>query len=309
MSFRRFLNSRLWPGARRSGEFNEGQLMRSFEETKLLLGKVLSCDVKTKSAVTNLADVEFKVFSQFGDDGIIQYLIHKLQIKNKFFVEFGVENYRESNTRFLLQNDNWQGLVMDCSADDINEIRNQWYFWRHSLRAQCEFVTRDNIEDLLGQAGVSEDIGLMHIDIDGNDYWVWESITNIHPVIVIMEYNSLFGANRSITTPYSKTFDRFQYHYSGLLFGASLAALIDQGARKGYAFVGCNSAGNNAYFVRLDQVGDLPVKSLSEGYVESSFRQYRDENGELTYLSNADSISAMRGVLVYNVESNETEVF
>jgi hypothetical protein len=309
MSFRRFLNSRLWPVARSSGEFKEGQLMRSIEETKLLLGQILSRDVKTKSAITNLSQVEFKVFSQFGDDGIIQYLIHKLQIENKFFVEFGVEDYRESNTRFLLQNDNWQGLVMDCSAGNVNEIRNQWYFWRHSLLARCEFVTKDNINDLLGQAEVVEDTGLMHIDIDGNDYWVWEAITDIHPVIVIMEYNSLFGANRSITTPYYEAFDRFQYHHSGLLFGASLAALIDQATRKGYAFIGCNSAGNNAYFVRLDQVADLPVKSLSEGYVESSFRQHRDELGELTYLSNAEAISAMRGVLVYNVETNETEIF
>jgi len=309
MSFRRFLKSRLWPVARCSGEFQEGQLMQSIDETKLLLGKVLSGGVKSKSVISNLSDVEFKVFSQFGDDGIIQYLIHKLQIRNRFFVEFGVEDYRESNTRFLLQNDNWQGLVMDCSADHVNAIKNQWYFWRHSLQARCEFVTRDNINKLLGQAGVTEDIGLMHIDIDGNDYWVWESITGIHPVIVIMEYNSLFGANKSITTPYSETFDRFQYHHSGLLFGASLAALIDQGTRKGYAFVGCNSAGNNAYFVRLDQVADLPVKSLSEGYVESAFRQHRDEQGELTYLSNADSLSEMRGVPVYNLETQEIEGF
>jgi hypothetical protein len=170
-------------------------------------------------------------------------------------------------------------------------------------------VTRDNIDDILRRAGVSEDIGLLHIDIDGNDYWVWESITAIRPVIVILEYNSLFGADRSITTPYIENFNRYRYHHSGLLFGASLGALIEQCDRKGYAFIGCNSAGNNAYFIRLDQVADLPVKSLSEGYVESTFRQHRDEHGDLTYCSNAEAISAMRGIPVYNVETNEIEDF
>ncbi len=309
MSVRQFFNSRLWPVARCRGEFQEGQLIQSFEETKLLLGRVLSGDVKSKSTITNLSEVEFRIFSQFGDDGIIQYLVNRLPITNKFFIEFGVQNYREANTRFLMQNDDWNGLVMDCSSDDVNDIRNQWYFWRHSLEARCEFVTRDNINDILRQAGVSEDIGLLHIDIDGNDYWVWESITDVHPVIVIMEYNSLFGADRSITTPYIETFDRYKYHHSGLLFGASLAALIEQGTRKGYAFIGCNSTGNSAYFIRLDQVADLPVKSLPEGYVESSFRQHRDEHGDLTYYSNADAISEMRGIPVYNVETNEIENF
>jgi len=309
MSFRQFLKSRLCQVVRSCGEFQEGQLMQSVEETKLLLGKVLSDNVKRKSEIANLAEVEFRIFSQFGDDGIIQFIVNKLKISNKFFVEFGVENFREANTRFLLQNDNWGGLVMDCSEDHVNEIQNQWYFWRHSLEARSEFVTRENINNILRQAGVSEDIGLMHIDIDGNDYWVWEAITEIHPVIVIMEYNSLYGAERRITTPYEEDFDRYRYHYSGLFFGASLAALIEQGSRKGYAFVGCNSAGNNAYFIRVDQIADLPVKSLSEGYVESSFRQHRDEDGELTFLSNADAISAMRGVLVYNIDTNETEIF
>ena len=309
MIFQQLLNLPLRLKERRRNAVPEDRLIRSLEETKLLLGKLLSGQVTTRPAVTNLAAVEFSVFSQFGDDGIIQYLTHKLQIENRFFVEFGVEDYREANTRFLLQNDNWAGLVMDCSADHVNDIRNQWYYWRHALAACCEFVTRDNINAILDREGVSGDIGLLHIDIDGNDYWVWESIADIHPVIVIMEYNSLFGPKRSITTPYIETFGRFRYHHSGLFFGASLAALIEQGTRKGYALIGCNSAGNNAYFIRRDHLGDIPEKSLSEGYVESTFRQHRDEDGELTYLSNADAISAMRGVPVYNLETHEIEDF
>ena len=68
----------------------------------------------------DLNDYEFKVSSQWGEDGIIQHLINKIEIKNKVFFEFGVENYTESNTRFLLHNNNWKGLVIDGSVENIS---------------------------------------------------------------------------------------------------------------------------------------------------------------------------------------------
>lgn len=141
-----------------------------FEETKLLLDKILADSVANRHHVTDLSQIEFRAFSQFGDDGIIQYLISKLNPEVPFFVEFGVQNYREANTRFLLQNNNWRGLIIDSSQNDINAIKNDWYYWRHSLTALCEYVTKDNINNLLLRSGVQGEIGLLHIDIDGNDY-------------------------------------------------------------------------------------------------------------------------------------------
>ena len=125
-----------------------------------------------------------KVFSQFGDDGIIQYLIQHLQVQPQSFVEFGVENYSEANTRFLLLNDNWRGLVLDGSEDSLEALRSEDIYWRHDLTAVAAFIDRDNINGLLARNGFSGRLGLLSIDIDGNDYWVWERIDCVTPSLV-----------------------------------------------------------------------------------------------------------------------------
>ena len=96
--------------------------LKQQENHLLLLGKFLSKDYKNKK-IDSIEETEFKVFSQFGEDGIIQYLIQNLDIKEKTFCEFGVEDYRESNTRFLLMNNYWTGLVLDGSKSNINKIK------------------------------------------------------------------------------------------------------------------------------------------------------------------------------------------
>ena len=204
----------------------------------LLLGRLLSEKVCNIQDIQSLPDVEFKVFSQFGDDGIIQYLINKLQIKNRTFVEFGVSDYFESNTRFLLLKDNWSGLIMDGSDYNINFIKKSDYYWRHDLTAVSNFVTRENINDLILQNEYKGEIGLLHVDLDGNDYWVWEKIDVVDPILVIMEYNSVFGPERNISVPYQENFVRTKAHSSNLYWGASLGALCNLAEKKGYYFIG-----------------------------------------------------------------------
>ncbi len=231
-----------------------------------------------------LQDYEFKAFSQWGEDGIIQFLIRRVKIDRKIFVEFGVENYLESNTRFLLQNDRWSGLVIDGSPDNIRYIKQDPIYWGYNLKADCAFVNRDNINELLISNGISGDIGLLSIDIDGVDYWVWEVINCITPRIVICEYNSFFGCDRKVTIPYDKEFSRRTAHFSNTYWGASIAALAHLASLKGYALVGSNSAGNNVFFVRNDVVGDLRVYSPVEAYIRAQFRDSRDQHGNLTFL-------------------------
>jgi hypothetical protein len=248
------------------------------------------------------------VFSQFGDDGIVQWLVHNLAFPHETFVEFGVENYRESTTRFLMMNDNWSGFVMDGSQKHVDQIINAEYFWRHALSAQAVFVDKDNINDLLASAKVERDVGILHIDLDGNDYWIWKEIDVITPVVAVLEYNSVFGIERAITVPYDKNFFRTKAHYSNLYWGASLRALHQLSAAKGYAFLGCNSAGNNAYFVRRDKLSDrVREVPLERGYVVSKYRESRNRAGKLTYLMGPDRIEAIRGMPIYNVDTNQLE--
>ena len=280
------------------------------DDVKIIQGRLLAETLVRKRDYDSLADFEFKVFSQFGDDGIIQFLTHNLKLDRKTFIEFGVENYLESNTRFLLQKDNWSGFVMDGSKRNIDQLRLSHLFWKHDLIAQSAFVTKENINDLL--ASIVEGWGgvdLLHVDIDGNDYWIWEAIS-LSPAIVIIEYNSSFGIDRAITIPYEPHFNRTRAHFSNLYWGSSLKALHILAQNKGYAFIGCNSAGNNAYFVRRDFMKE-PVKeaSLKSSYIVSKYRESRDEKGNLTYASGKERAEIIRGMPVFDVELGKVVPF
>ena len=230
-------------------------------------------------------DYEFQVYSQWGEDGLIQYLIDTIIIERPIFVEFGVENYKESNTRFLLVNNNWSGLVIDGSLDNIQSIKKDSIYWRHNLKAECAFITKENINKLIDQNGINGDIGLLSIDVDGNDYWIWDAISVVSPRIVVCEYNSIWGNKKSVTIPYDKEFVRGEAHYSNLYWGASICALNKLAKFKGYSLVGSNRAGNNIFFVRNDLIGELTVISPEMAWVESQFRESRDSDGELTFQS------------------------
>jgi len=245
---------------------------------------------------------EFRVFSQWGEDGIIQSLINSIEIKNEVFVEFGVQNYTESNTRFLLSNNNWSGLVIDSSPDNVRYIKQDQIYWKYNLKAECAFIDKDNINKLLIDSGMIGDIGLLSVDIDGNDYWVWEAIDCITPRIVICEYNSLFGNHRKVTIPYDKSFSRDKAHFSCLYYGASIAALSHLAASKGYVLLGSNSAGNNLIFLRKDLVGDRSTCSPETAYKKPQFRESRDISGNLSYLDFDARLKQISEMPLYDLE-------
>jgi len=153
------------------------------------------------------------------------------------------------------------------------------------LTAVSAFITRENIDGHIKAAGVGGDIGLLSVDIDGNHYWVLQAIESGRPRILVVEYNSVFGPEHAITIPYDPAFVRGKAHPSHLYFGASLRALCLLASAKGYAFVGSNSAGNNAFFVREDLAGALPRPSPQAAWVESRFRDARGARGELLLVS------------------------
>jgi hypothetical protein len=288
-------------------------IVNSKESDKLLFnillqnGRIWSQLLNENKNIKFLREAEFKVFSQWGDDGIIQYLINYLDIVNKIFIEFGVEDYLESNTRFLLINNNWSGLVMDGSETNVSKIKKDEIYWKHDLIAKSAFITAENINQLIDEEGIKGSIGLLHIDIDGNDYWIWKVLKVVDPIIMIVEYNSVFGYERAITIPYKSDFVRTSAHFSNLYAGSSILSLCDLAEDKGYAFIGCNSAGNNAYFIKNEFLKDLKPLTAKEGYVESKFRESRDADGELNYLRNENRLGSIIGMPVYNTRSNKIE--
>lgn len=281
------------------------RVKKELEELKILEAKNLINNFKNLKGIKNFEEIEFKVFSQFGDDGIIQYLIHALDLQTKIFIEFGVGDYTEANTRFLLINNNWKGLIIDSNKGYIDKIKNEEIYWRHDLAAVCSFVTCENINHIFESNGFTGEVGILSIDIDGNDYWVWKEIKTVNPVIVIVEYNSVFGPDFALSIPYSSKFHRTKAHFSNLYWGGSLKALTHLGREKGYYFIGSNSNGNNAYFVRKDKIGKMKRQTVKSGYVVSKFRESRDRKGRLSYISGKERLKVIQNMPIVDIEKNK----
>ena len=280
-------------------------LPKESEKNKVLLAQNVAINKRSLKSIYDFGDVEFSCFSQYGEDGIIDWLLSKLPMIPKKFVEFGVEDYYESNTRLLLQLRNWQGLIMDGSNDFIKDIKAQDISWRHHVDAICAHITKENINSLLEQNGMTGNVGLLSVDIDGNDYHVWKSINIINPAIVVIEYNAIFGDLHSVTIPYRPDFLRTKAHFSNLYFGASLPALISLGKEKGYTFVGTNTIGANAFFIRDDLAPQITLLLDSKSGYPSVFREARDHAGKLLLLGGLKRSETIKDITLFDVKNNK----
>jgi hypothetical protein len=269
------------------------------------LGRI-EARMNASHAASDPREHEFKVYSQWGEDGIIDYLVTRVPLPSKTFVEFGVETYVEANTLFLMKHRHWRGLVIDGSPDNIESIRRGSVLWRYDLHADCSFITRDNINEIIARNGFSGDLGLLSVDIDGNDYWVWEAINVVQPRIVVAEYNSLFGPTALISTPYSPDFYRTTAHPSNMYYGASISALNHLATSRGYSLVAGNSAGNNVFFVRNDVLGDLRVQSPRQAYVRAAFREARSAEGRVELLDFESRFAAIGHLEVVDVVTGQS---
>jgi hypothetical protein len=178
-------------------------------------------------------------------------------------------------------------------------------YWKHSLTAVDDFVTRDNVNQILADNGFVGEIGLLVIDIDGVDYWLWDAIDAVSPKIVICEYNGIFGNDATVTVPYDETFDRTSKHFSWLYAGASLQALRHLGQQKGYSLIGTNCGGNNAFFLRDDVLAGSSVALPENLYRRPMFREARNRDGSLAYVDVAEGIKWIEDLEVFDVEACE----
>jgi hypothetical protein len=271
--------------------------------SNMLIGKQLAEMNRLKKNISILDEVSFPVFSQYGEDGIIQYIISQIEIPNTIFIEFGVENYTESNTRFLLMNNCWSGLVIDGDSRHIRFIKNDIISWKYNISSCHSFITRENINTLISNFTSCSDIGLLSIDIDGNDYWVWDAIEVISPRIIICEYNAALGYTHKVSVPYLAGFEHTTAHFSNLYYGASLAALCHLAEKKGYDFIGTASSGINAFFVRKDLSAPFITYTAASGFHQSVNRGSKDKNGKLSFLPHEERLAVIKDMSVTDVVS------
>lgn len=193
----------------------------------------------------------FRSFSQNDEDGIVQEIFRRIGVDRSVFVEFGVQDGLQNNSRLLLYR-GWRGLWIEGDSDAYRRMQRSYRAELTSglLQLRNSFVTKENIMDLIESARLGE-IDLLSIDIDGNDYWIWDAIT-LRPRVVIIEYNAKFRPPTAWVMEYNP---EHRWDYTDYQ-GASLQSLSNLARRKGYSLVGCGLAGVNAFFVRDDLVQD-----------------------------------------------------
>ncbi len=208
-----------------------------------------------------------RIYSQFEEDGILLYLDAVLDIKNRTFLDIGAADGINSNCANLAINFGYTGVFIDGNRDNI--ARGRRYYAEHPdsnlwppkfVRA---FVTRENINELITEAGLSGPIGVMSIDIDGNDYWVWEAVKVVDPTVVVIETHIEFGM-RDIVVPYDADYVHPGRHPD--YFSASPVAMFKLAKQKGYRLVGSNRYGFNLFFVKNgvyeDRVPEVSLESV-----------------------------------------------
>ena len=212
---------------------------------------------------------EAKVYSQNGEDGLLMFILNEIGAEYYTIVEIGIGNGSECNSRNMIENFGWKAWLIDGS--DLNVFDAKIIYEKQiddgDVFIQNRWVTRENIDEIIQETRIPRNIDILSIDIDGNDYWVWDSISTVKPRVVIIEYNASFGPDKSITVPYDPEFERFKKHNSGYYHGASLNALEKLGHKKGYSLICCDSSGSNAIFIK-DEV--IYSKGIFEAHCPSS---------------------------------------
>lgn len=228
-----------------------------------------------------LSDASFDVFTYHGEDGIIAYLV--LQLKNipKLFIDIGAGDCLTGNCSNLIAHYGWSGVFIDMNEKKLSlgkEVYNKMSGPGLKLKFVHTEVTPETINDLLAAAGISGDIGLLSIDVDGNDYWIWKAIDIISPAIVVIESKVEYGRH-DVIVPYGKNNHRSADHRYN---GASAVAFEKLAKKKGYKLAGANKQGYNLFFVKesaivkMESVADIlsDDKVTKCFYPESFFKEH-----------------------------------
>ena len=263
--------------------------------------------------IKNIQEIELKIFSQNGEDGILDYILTKLRLipNSTNFIEIGVGDYRESNTRFIYNRFHPKGVIIDCIDNMEQKVKPHVNLWKGDLRICNAQVNTQNINEILKNY-CDYEIDVFSLDIDSIDYWLIEKLQKNISKIFIAEYNPVFGPNLKVTVPNINGFDRTKYHYSNLCYGMSLRALIDIMKTKNYYFIGTNLQKMNAFFVSNDfkknkYFDKINILELNQ-YTNSNIRDSRDINYNLNFLSGNKKLKEIENCEVINLENDNQEL-
>jgi len=224
-------------------------------QTQLLLSleyrRALQC-----SSLPKFDEVGFRTYGEIDEDGKLWFIFSLIGTTNQVLVDIGAGGIVGSNSANLIINHGWTGLLIDADERAIQGIAG---FYAHCPetrnlppKALHAWVTAENVNSIIVENGCHGEIDLLLIDVDGVDYWIWKAIDCVQPRVVLLEYQAIWGPEKSVTVPYAPNFKAEYFGRFGIYSGASLAAFVKLGREKGYRLVGCNRYGYNAFFLRND---------------------------------------------------------
>ena len=200
--------------------------------------------------LTKSSTWEFSGFSQNGEDGILDVLRNQLTSSNRYFIEIGTSNGYENNSAWLVVAERYSGIMIEGNPKLVERAKRS--VLSYSIGAECinMFVTKENIQELKALA-FYQDPDVFSLDIDGNDYYIAQAILDagFRPKIFVVEYNSVYGADKSITVEYRDDFVFSSAHPTQLYYGVSIRGWRNFFISKGYKFLTVDQNGVNAFFV------------------------------------------------------------
>lgn len=204
----------------------------------------------------DLVDFYNTVYSQQGQDGILEKIFECIGTTNKQFVEFGSCGMKtgQGNTIYLRENFGWSGLLMDGSEHPYGiEVKKEY-------DVKIHFVKASNINSLLQKYNVLKEVDFLSIDIDGQDLHVWKAIddTLFRPRVICIETSwDMFGDSDLVMKPDEA------YVWDGThLSGSSLLGLQRLGNSKGYTLV--SMVGADGIFVRSDVLAEKGIQFVNQ---------------------------------------------
>lgn len=206
-----------------------------------------------------LEAAEKKIYSQHGEDGVIQALLDKIPPRHRFVVEFGAHDGESmSNSRHLILDHDWRAVLIEPHPPFFKLLKAR-YADNSRVRTVQSWITTENINQLFADAGVPKDFDVLSIDVDGPDYYLWEALTDYQPAIVLVECNASIPPNREYVVPESKAWE-----LSGTAAeGANLLALFRLGERKGYRLIYTELSGANLFFLHESVAENLDLSDLT----------------------------------------------
>jgi len=223
----------------------------------------------------NFQDAGFRVYSQNDEDGLLLYIYSLIGFTNRICVDAAYGSVYGANTTNLLCNWGFHGLLIESEHSEktikfFSTHKDTLIFPPKLVNA---WITTENINSLCNDNQISGEIDLFSLDMDGVDYWIWKSLTEIKPRVVVVEYQDILGEEKSLTVPYSPDFDRMKIHPD--FCGASLTAFTKLAKTKGYRLVGVNRYGFNAFYIR----NDIQNKYLPEIEISDCFKHPKNKFG------------------------------